>query len=87
MMTIAGSNNRYLEYFLHVNNFRHADIRALCSLVNSLVNPFLFSQVFIYFKIHWFFNFKQEKIQAAIVDSFPSYLHEKRTMLEHRLLS
>ena len=47
MMTIAGSNNRYLEYFLHVNNFRHADIRALCSLVNSLVNPFLFLQVFI----------------------------------------
>ena len=52
MMTIAGSNNRYLEYFLHVNNFRHADIRALCSLVNSLVKPILFLQVFIYFKIH-----------------------------------
>ena len=37
----------FRNIFIHVNNFRHADIRALCSLVTSLVNPFLLLQVFI----------------------------------------
>ena len=41
----GGSQTIIWNYFLHVNNFRHVNIHVnkdsrICSLVNSLVNPF-----------------------------------------------
>ena len=44
------------KYFLHVNNLYTVRSRV-CSWVNSLVNPFLFLQVFLYFKILLIFQF------------------------------
>ena len=47
---------------------------------------FYFCRCFFILKYFWVLNFKRNKIQAAIVNSFPSFLHKTRSVLRHGLL-
>ena len=63
----------FRNIFLQVNNFRHTDIRALCSLVNSLVDPFLFLQIYL---ITYELNLYNYSVSPFFTYAFIPYIYE-----------